>query len=296
MRRSIRAIAAGAAFVLLFRNGPASANPSCPASISSCGCTITSGGYYAVVSDLTAGSSGDCLDIKAAGVTLWLDGHSIEGNGSGVGLHLLKSARNNFIEGLDLNSGAFADLDGFGVGLEDDANNAIISHTNFDDNAEAGILLNKVSGSLVSDFAARSNAYGVQLSGASSCSIQRVSLDGNSIYGVWFYQSSGNVLNFFEAQDNLVAGVYVGCQSSAGPVGGRCKASNKNHIYDGPQVGPATASQQYGVAIDSGNRGNVLSGIMAAGDSTTDLLDQNPGCGSDLWFNNSGSNDSSCIH
>jgi hypothetical protein len=122
-----------------------------------------------------------------------------------------------------------------------------------------------------------------------------MTLDGNSIYGIWLFESSRNIVNFFEAQDNLIAGVYLGCQLNSGPTGGRCTVSNKNHIYDGPAVGPVSASQNYGVAIDSGNTGNVLSGIMAAGDATTDLADQNSGC-VNLWFNNRGTNDSPCIH
>ena len=249
-----------------------------------------------VQSDLAATSStADCLDIKAPNVTLWLDGNTITGMGGGVGIHLLKSATGAFVEGLDLSSGAFSSVGSFAVGIEDDANSAIIGHVNADGNSGAGVLLHSVRNTLVSDFSVESNAYGVELSGATLCSIQRVSMYGNSTYGMWLTGSSQNIVNFFYAQDNSVAGVYLGCQVSAGPIGGRCKPSNKNHIYDGPQVGVATGSQNYGIAIDSGNAGNIISGIFGSGDLTDDLADQNPGCGSDLWFNNSGSTNNSCI-
>ena len=276
---------------------PASAAAgSCPTSITACGCTIASSGFYQLGSDLTATNpNADCLDVKAANVNLWLDGHSISGTGSRIGLHLLKTARGAFIEGLDLGSGAFASVGSFAIGIEDDADGAIIGHTNVSDNSNVGVLLNRVNGSLVSDFGAFSNSYGVELSGATLCSIQRATLEGNSIYGMWLSGSSRNVVNFFEAQDNLIAGLYLGCQPHSGPTGGRCKPSSKNHIYDGPEVGPASASQNYGVAIDSGNVGNVLSGITAGGDAVTDLVDQNAGC-SNLWFNNSGANNNPCIH
>ena len=288
--------AAAIAFILYCCRPVSAAAGSCPTSITACGCTIASGGFYELVSDLAATNpNADCLDIKAANVNLWLDGHSISGAGSGIGLHLLKTARGAFIEGLDLASGAFASIGSFEIGIQDDADSAIIGHTNVSDNSGVGVLLNRVSGSLVSDFGAYSDAYGVELSGATLCSIQRVTLDGNSIYGIWLNGSSRNVINFFEAQDNLIAGVYLGCQPTSGPTGGRCKPSSTNHISDGPEVGPASASQNYGIAIDSGNTGNVLSGIMANGDATTDLADQNAGC-VNLWFNNNGSNNNPCIH
>jgi len=270
---------------------------SCPPSISSCGCTITSSGYYELASSLSAtNATSDCIDIRAANVNLWLDGRSMSGMGGGIGLHLLRSATNAFVEGLDLSSGAFASIGSFAVGIQDDAGAAVIGHTNVSNNSNVGVLLNRVNGSLVSDFSAESNTYGVELNASTLCSLQRVTVDSNSVYGIWLLSSSRNIVNFFEAQDNAVAGVYLGCQPSAGPIGGRCKPSSKNHIYDGPQVGRASGSQNYGIAIDSGNTGNVLSGIYASGDASDDLDDQNAGCGSNVWFNNLGSRNASCIH
>jgi hypothetical protein len=213
-----------------------------------------------------------------------------------IGLHLLRSASNTFVEGLDLSSGAFASIGSFAIGIQDDASNAVIAHTNVSYNSNVGVLLNHVNGSLVSDFSAESNAYGVELDASTLCSIQRVTLDSNSIYGLWLLGSSRNIVNFFEAQDNTVAGIYVGCQATAGPVGGRCAPSSKNHIYDGPQVGPAVESQGYGVAIDTGQASNIVDGVNGSGDSNADLDDQNAGCGSDVWFNNIGSRNASCIH
>ena len=195
-----------------------------------------------------------------------------------------------------MSSGAFASIGSFAVGIQDDASGAIIAHTNVGYNSNAGVLLNRVNGSQISDFSAESNVYGVELFGSTLCSIQRVNADSNGTYGIWLLSSSRNVINFFEAQDNTVAGVYLGCQASSGPVGGRCGASNNNRIYDGPQVGVASASQEYGVALDKGDIGNVISGINGNGDSTEDLDDQNAGCASNVWFNNLGSRNASCIH
>jgi hypothetical protein len=273
------------------------ATTSCLTSISSCGCTITSPGFYTVVSSLTATAAGaDCIDIQARNVNLWVGGHSITGLSGGAGIHILKSASGAFIEGLSLSSGSFSSVGSFSVGIQDDANGAIIAHVNGSGNANAGVLLNHVSGSLVSDFSAGNNAYGVEFSSSTLSSVQRVMIDSNSLYGIWMLSSSRNIVNFFYAQDNAVAGVCVGCEPKAGPTGGTCKPSNSNRIYDGPQVGAASAAQKYGVAIDAGNGGNVVSGISASGDSSVDLEDKNAGCGSDLWFNNSGSANPSCIH
>ena len=283
--------------ILLLDRPALAATTSCQSSISSCGCTITSAGLYQVISNPTATVAGaDCIDIKAPNVKLWVGGHSITGLGGGVGIHILRSASGAFVEGLDLSSGSFAIVGTFSIGVQDDASGAIIAHVNAIGNSSAGFLLNRVSGSAVSDFSSNNNAYGVELLGSALSSIQRSTTDSNSIYGIWLLSSSRNIVNFFDAQDNAVAGVYVGCQPSAGPIGGTCKPSNYNHIYDGPLVGAFSASQNYGVAIDARNAGNVVSGTAGSGDSSADLEDNNPGCGSDLWFNNSGSANTSCIH
>jgi hypothetical protein len=283
--------------ILLLDRPALAATASCQPSILSCGCTITSTGFYVMVSDLTATVVGaDCIDVKAPNVKLWVGGHSITGLGGGVGIHILRSASGAFVEGLDIGSGSFASVGSFNVGIQDDANSAIIAHVNGSGNSSVGFLLNRVIGSAVSDFSADNNAYGVELFASTLNSIQRMTIDSNSIYGMWLISSSRNIVNFFYAQDNGVAGVYLGCQPSAGPTGGACRPSNNNRIYDGPQVGAASASQTYGVAIDAGNGGNVVAGTAGSGDSSADLEDNNAGCGSNLWFNNSGSTNTSCIH
>ena len=137
---------------------------SCQAAISTCGCTITVGGFYSVMSNLsTAAAGADCIDIKAPNVKLWIDGVSITGAGGGIGIHLLKSAAGAFIEGLNLGSGSFSSVGSFHIGIQDDANGATIAHVDTSGNSNAGVLLNRVNGSLISDFSADSNAYGVEL-------------------------------------------------------------------------------------------------------------------------------------
>jgi hypothetical protein len=144
-----------------------SAGGFCPTSISTCGCTIASSGFYQLISDLTATNpNADCLDVKAANVNLWAGWSFDLRPWKRHRLHLLKSASGAFIEGLDLGSGAFANIGSFETGLQDDADSVIIAHTDVSNNSSIGILLNRASGSLVSDFGAYSNAYGVELSGA----------------------------------------------------------------------------------------------------------------------------------
>ena len=292
----MRILFALAMLLAIAASAPA-ATTSCSTSISACGCAITSPGFYTVTANLTATvASADCIDLQARNVNLWVGGHSIIGVGGGVGIHILKPASGAFIEGLDLNSGSFASVGSFGVGIQDDANGAIIAHVNGSGNGSVGVLLNHVNGSLVSDFSADNNAYGVEFSSSTLSSVERLTVDSNSRYGIWMLSSSRNIVNFFYAQDNAVAGVYLGCQPSAGPTGGNCKPSMSNRIYDGPHVGAASASQKYGVAVELGNGGNIMSGIDASGDSSADLEDKNAGCGTDLWFNNSGVANPSCIH
>jgi hypothetical protein len=64
----------------------------CSSTIAACGCTINKRGLYTLSADLsiTQGqtSDGDCLDVTAAHVILFLNGFGIDGVGTANGLHL----------------------------------------------------------------------------------------------------------------------------------------------------------------------------------------------------------------
>ena len=63
--------------------------------------------------DLTA-AGGDCIDVSAKRTVLFLNGHKLSGNGSGVGVRFSARAKTSFLEGGN------ATISGFSIGVEDD--------------------------------------------------------------------------------------------------------------------------------------------------------------------------------
>ncbi len=255
---------------------------SCAASISACGCTITKPGNYKVTAPLSASqglnSNNDCLDVKAPNVNLFLNGFDITGNSAGIGLHLLGSANNAMVQGIEEKGGGRNTQDptitGWNIGLEIDSANGLIVDFKADKNLQAGVLLNKARNNNLNDFQANQNG----------------------VYGVWLEASSSNQINCSDATKNGSTGIYLGC-SPNGPTGTACKGTGpntKNKIYDN-----STGNNTFaGVAIDLGQTKNEVIQIYSTGNGKFDLVDENSNCDNNLWFagpNFGTSNNSSCI-
>ncbi len=255
---------------------------SCASAISSCGCTITKPGTYTVtaVLDATQGlnANGDCLDVKAPNVNLFLNGFDITGNSAGTGLHLLSSANNAMVQGIKGKKSASTTQDptlsGWSIGLEVDSANGLIVDFKAIGNTHVGVFLDKARNNNLNDFQANKNG----------------------VYGVWLEASSGNQINCSDAAKNGNTGIYVGC-SPNGPTGTACKGtgpSTKNKIYDN-----STGNNTFaGIAIDLGQTKNAVIQAYSTGNGTDDLIDENSNCDSNLWFagtNFGTSNNSSCI-
>lgn len=260
---------------------PDAAVVACGNSISSCGCTITKAGFYQVTADLDHSQGltamGGCIDIKASNVTLntsktiCCSGFNITGPGgmspSGIGIHILKSSRNDFLE----------------------LPNAV-------NGWDVGILV-EGSNNIVEDFSARFNGTaGVEVNGGNSNNVNDFSVDSNHNYGVWLRGASNNQVNCSNTNDNGTIGVCVGC-SATGPISAACSpkvpAGKNNHIFDHT----SDSNGHYGIAIDLGNTGNIVTDITSTGNPTFDMFDANPGCDSDLWFFATfGTASQSCIH
>ncbi len=140
---------------------------SCPATIMSCGCTITDSALHLVGANLDPSSGlnkdGSCINIKKSFATLDVDFFDIDGAGSGIGIRILKGAKRVSVQNWD----EIADWD---VGIEDDGNGALISSCgdcDVDDNTTAGVLLNRVKRTTVTGFDANGNGTGFVIKGGS---------------------------------------------------------------------------------------------------------------------------------
>ena len=261
------ALAIGFASITVARSAQAAATQLCERSIVSCGCTITSGGYYEVDASLlsTQGltSRGECIAIKADNVLLNLQASQISGPGgaaegsASIGVHIQPGANNNFIEG----SGAL--IDGWSVGLLIEGSQNDIEFFDANNNDVAGVVLEHASGNNITDFVANNNGE----------------------YGVWLLQSNSNQINCANADNNASSGIYLGCSGSKnGIVGCRRNGVNTdNHLFNLM----IDTNGAYGILLDSGNRHTTVSDVSAQGNSLADLGDRNAGCGSDMWFGNS---------
>lgn len=241
--------------------------------------TITKAGVYEVEGPLTQSGPADCLLIKAANVTLNLNGESVTGNGGGAGVHIEASAGNAFVEG------ASSTISGFADGIEIDGANAFVENFYADSNGDAGVYLNSAKQARVANFGATGNTDGVRIAQGTLNTLQDSTCADNRRYGIWLLGTTHNSIGTFDLQNNATAGIYAGCWDM-GPKMQVCKPavapSSFNSIFAGSADG---GTQQYGVAIDLGDNNNRVANNTSKF-NTTDMFDANPDCGNNLWLDN----------
>jgi hypothetical protein len=236
----------------------------CTPSISKCGCTIETTGFYQVTKDLSlpGGTLNDsdqsCINVSAPRVGLYLAGTTIINKltSGGIGIHLSSSAANSFIEG------AGATLSGWNYGIEDNASNVIITNVSADANATAGFLIQSASGVAITNFGAHGNGqYGVLLNGTSVSQISGGAVNPPANPGI---------------QNNGLAGIKVSTNpkpvlpSSGVRIFGNCVTGNLGS----------------GIVLDGNVFNSRVSGNEVTDNSAGDLIDLNNNCGSNLWFGN----------
>lgn len=302
----------------------------CPLTIEQCGCTLThSGTTYTVASDLNATDgltkAGNCLEMAADHDILDLVGHSIIGNGSGIGILIQKSGHDSTVQGTDATEAGQALVDHWGTGIEVDADNVVIELFKgiggvslFDQtgNTGDGILLKNASSVSVDNFNASFNGgSGVDIQGGSNNRVMNcdsisntgngvvfASSNGNSIinctlksntgYGIWLNTSDQNQIFTSSVVNNQKIGILVGCQKEGKCLGS--KGSNLNHFSSTGSKGNIGA----GVTVEEGSSSNQITSMTASGNGGgNDLIDNNSDCDGNLWFNNAfGSANQACIH
>src|ERR1700730_7525018 len=155
-------------------------------------------------------------------------------------------------------------LNGRGVVVNGPA--AILSTITADANTLAGIQVNQAAvGTTLLQITADSNfGAGIKLVSVNGVSLIKSDASANSTFGVWLKGSSSNFLWDFTAEDNSIAGVYLGC-NAAGPTGAACPPGTlpaSANMISGDLVGATNsvvspsspAKQKFGVAIDLGNK------------------------------------------
>jgi parallel beta-helix repeat protein len=341
------ALATGVMILLPTPTAQAASQVVCPAAITSCGCVITKSGTYTVANDLDASQTTQpvCIEISADHSILNLLGASVIGKGDGTGTGILidSGAAYSLVEGslegaapppppADDGTGsvvaanAQAVVTQWNIGIEDDADNAVITlfkqlggnifQQHFG-NTTAGLLINGARGTVATNFnAAYNDTNGVMVVNSSKVRISNFSSSnnhgtglylqdsndnamgtgaaaGNGIYGIWLLGSSQNVItNSNGNSGNEDTGILLGC-----PEGQKCpgsKKSNDNRITNSGAPG----NQMDGILIERNSTKNIVTVTHNDGngsDAGHDMVDLNPHCDSNVWYNNTGSGNQPCV-
>jgi hypothetical protein len=131
---------------------------------------------------------------------------------------------------------------------------------------------------------------GVWFERSNDGTISTASAAGNGQYGMWFLGSSRNVvIDCNGTSGNRNTGILLGC----GPV--KCGGddhSDQNRITNSGAPGH-TAN---GILIEKKNNGNIITITHNDGNPDHhDMVDPNNNCGSNIWYNNTGSGNQSCV-
>ena len=308
-----RTIAYTASLIIILGAGPAAAAAKCKKTIKACGC-VAKKGHYALANDLTSSSAGaDCLTIAGAHVTLDMAGHQMTGPGgvaTGAGIHVMSSGGGAFIDGVNQK------ITGFGTGILVDASDVAIAFVSLRSNAQyglkinggsrnamynsdagdefiplsgngnTGVLISNGSGNLIDDiFAAHNGKYGIEISGGSNNALHDLDGDFNGIYGIWINGSNGNRVTNSTGSSNAQIGLYIGCAPTGGISSGCTSATGSANVID---IGDYSSNTETGIAVDSGDLANQI-GLNKIGfgaeNGTSDAVDANTNCGTNLWFN-----------
>jgi Right handed beta helix region len=210
------------------------------------------------------------------------------------------------------------------IGIEDDGDNAIIAlfseigGTFFQKgNSTAGVLTSGVKDSFIGDLKADFNGkYGLAVKHSSGLTLANFSADnnrntgllldssaGNSIgpggaanngsFGLWLRSSSRNTIH--DSNGNMMngnTGILLSCASGAD-----CPdhdGSNENSVTNAG----APRNKVAGIVIQLGNLRNTVTVTHNEdnGEPHSDMIDLNPDCDHNVWYNNVGSsNNPSCI-
>jgi parallel beta-helix repeat protein len=258
--------------------------------ISSFGYVITAPGTYQVTQDLSG--SGDAITVSASNVDLHLGGHTLSGDGSGVGVHVQGASP---VYNVSIDHGTVQNFQR-GIFLGFFALNCSVSSVTASGNTEFGIFLSHANGNTVTNNTTN-NGGGISLDASNGNTVTHNTTSGTFIGINVSDNSSGNTVSRNTSTGNGGAGIALLC----GPVTqntvsdntcngngigiavgmGGCDDANQNTIRNN------TVNYNFtGILVEQNCTGNTLQGNTAQTNINSDLEDDNPGCDSNIWANN----------
>jgi hypothetical protein len=270
-----------------------------PTAITDCG-NITQPGAYVAENNLVASYNDDCLVISSSHVSIDMNGNAMTsacppsnpgcppiGSG-GIAVHITSQADHVSISHLLVKNYAF--------GIVAEADHISVPGASL--NTFAGISLNNVSHSTFTDVLytpANENHHGangpiVSVSGGGNNTFTFASAPSDSMVGVVTGPPGIIITN---SNHNVIEGADIldGAQAEAGPGILLTGQSSHNSITNSNIV----VFVGNGIEVDLGSDHNLIQSnvveILASPLSFFALFDQNPDCGSNVWTDNTFSND-----
>jgi parallel beta-helix repeat protein len=252
--------------------------------ISSCPVIISAPGVYQLTQDVTC--SGTAITILSNNVDLHLGGHTLTGDGSGMGIYVQGQSDvsihhgtvQNFQEGIFL------------VGTL----NSSVSHLTVRQNPDLGInVQDGAAGISVTDNTLYQNGQAIQIAFSShACTVARnttyqnargiVLTDGafaNTVVNNTATQNGDGINVRFGATLNTVQRNTTNSNSGVGIY--LFGSATNNNVTDN------TANlNNLGIWLEAGDTGNSIQGNTALNNTGGDLGDQNSNCDSNAWSNN----------
>jgi hypothetical protein len=283
------------AFGALAQGCPDSPDPNCII-ISQCQ-KISQSGVYVIDGNNSVNqghltlNGPECITVAAPNVNLTLFHPLIDGQGHGIGVHVLKAASGFLLNGDT--GGVFENLD---IGVKVDASGAKILPGNFDEpltyrNDSIGILLNRVRGVTLGNF-----GFGPAMSGYQTA--VKIQGGGGNSLGPWMDTATHNpgwggltgpgvAVDIEHSNGNTIEGLYV--------TGGSGVVISRNSHNNTIDLG-FLQQGAVGVEIKRGASHNAITNNVAMSNQM-DLLDDNRKC-PNTWTGNtfSTAEPAACVH
>ncbi|MFC3478906.1 right-handed parallel beta-helix repeat-containing protein [Halobacterium litoreum] len=205
--------AAGASTTVTVRETtPRERRPGAPQAVDSCR-VVDEPGQYELVADLDGSVDGACLHVRADGVTIDGNGHTVSGSGApdSVGVLVYNASRGESVDRADaLSDVVVTDLtvegwaDGVQIGdIAGTATSATVRNVVVRDNTGSGVDLTEVENATLANVTAVRNRFGVSATELSDSMLVRVTANENDEVGVALFQDAyGNVLTELRATEN----------------------------------------------------------------------------------------------
>jgi parallel beta-helix repeat protein len=164
--------------------------------------TIAASGSYRLTGNLTVPASKDGIDVGVSNVTIDLNGFSITGSGSTLGINSEVETEVTVKDGT---------ITGFGIGVAL-GGNSIVKSVHADSNSSDGIFVQQ-GNTVIEGCTANSNGLDGIFCEASGCTISGNSVNGNVGVGIFVLASGGLILR------NTINGASSGINASDATTG-----------------------------------------------------------------------------